>query len=210
MSLSQYCRVLLSQSLTHYAPYIPCYAVASCVSNISTIADFNTIENHSQPQLSSSLQISVALEKYVQQTIHLTVDTLRSIVILDFLGQLSHYSAHCLAYRDLSASGDATAAARSLFAALRWAELQPHATRVLMAPIISSSVGVSVNDNTDKEYTTTSTNSTNGSTIFNEDKFLHKNNFKNKNNSIHYDLFFGLSDRIFRATSGASVQVVIE
>lgn len=146
----------------------------------------------------------------------LTLDALRSAVILDFLGQLAHYSTHCLAYRDLSVSGDATAAARGLFAALRWAELQPHATRVLMAPIISSSAppGKEEEDGTTSTSTSTSTSNDRSkndkelleSTVFNEDTFMNKSNIKIDK---QYDLFFGLSDRIFRATSGASVQVVL-
>lgn len=164
--------------------------MASCTSNSSALAGFNTSESDSE----SSRLITLALDKYHQRPLHLSVEALQSAVILDFLGQLVHYSSHCLAYRDLSTKGDATAAARGLFAALRWAELQPQATLVLIAPIISpSSVFTSSNSSSDAH----------------EDPAPDPAVSLQKT-CMDYDLFFGLSDRIFRSTSGASVHLVID
>ena len=132
-----------------------------------------------------SEKTSLALEKYDQRTINISAQELKSVVVLDFLGQLSHFSTHCLAYRDLSSRGDATEAARGLFSSLRWAELQPGAVQVFVAPVITT---LDVNEEVD-------------STSWSEEALANKEN---------YDLFFGLSDRIFRATSGVAMQVVLE
>lgn len=160
--------------MTHYAPYIPCYAVASCHSDASSVAGFNAREEDT----SCSHKVSTALEKYCQKTVSISLADLKTVVIIDFLGQLSHYSPYCLAYRDLSVSGDATAAAKELFSSLRWAELQPNATQVFVAPIVSPSS-------------------------------LSSASATHAENSLKYDLFYGLSDRIFRATSGVSVDLLI-
>jgi hypothetical protein len=146
----------------------------------------NSVPSFNNAEPSDSGKITAALEKYDQRTLHLSLEALKSVVILDFLGQLAQYSSLCLAYRDLSSTGDATDAAKVLFSSLRWAELQPLASQVLIAPIITASV-------VDKEASDAS--------VFNENKMMNK---------MKYDLFFGLSDRIFRATSGASVQVMID
>jgi len=166
------------QALTHYAPYIPCYAVASCRSNSSVLHNFNNEES------SQSLKITAALERYNNRTLNISMDDLKSVVILDFLGQLVEYSPHCLAYRDLSSTGDASDAARKLFASLRWAELQENANQVYVAPIISPP-GASFEE----------CDGNGGGVAVSESK---------------YDLFLGLSDRIFRATSGASISIVME
>jgi Putative GTP-binding controlling metal-binding len=53
--------------------------------------------------------------------------------VLDFGGALAALKQECLAYRDLSPNGSSAEAARSLFDALRWAEAQSGAVRVIMA-----------------------------------------------------------------------------
>ena len=162
--------------MTHYAPYIPCYSVASCRSCVSEVQSFNDKETV------LSNKIANALEKYEPQNLTITTSMLKTVVVLDFLGQLSHLSSHCLANRDLSSDGNPSEAAKSLFSFLRWAELQPNATKVFVAPIISA-------DNSDK---------------------ISPSGVECADNKSKYDLFFGLSDRLFRATSGASVHIIIE
>jgi Putative GTP-binding controlling metal-binding len=63
---------------------------------------------------------------------HLLV-MLHCSVVLDFGGALAALQQECVAYRDLSPSGSSAEAARALFDALRWAEAQSGAVRVIMA-----------------------------------------------------------------------------
>lgn len=60
-------------------------------------------------------------------------DAHRTSVVIDFAGQLQGLQASSLAYSDLSAAGNAEEAAEGLFRALRWAERQPSAQRLLIA-----------------------------------------------------------------------------
>ena len=110
--------------------------------------------------------------------LRITPERLQNVVVLDYGGQLAHYSTHCAAYRDLSIGFDSAEAARVLFSSLRWAETQPHATHVFIAPIIPSS-----------------------------DK---RSSIDEESDMSRGELFFGLSDRIFRATSGESIEVILE
>lgn len=54
-------------------------------------------------------------------------------MVVDFAGQLKCLEPAALAYSDLSVSGDANEAAEGLFRALRWAEGQASAQRLLIA-----------------------------------------------------------------------------
>lgn len=61
-------------------------------------------------------------------------------MVVDFAGQLKRLQASALAYSDLSVKGDAEEAAEGLFRALRWAEGQPLAQRLLIAGACQFSV----------------------------------------------------------------------
>lgn len=61
--------------------------------------------------------------------------TRRTSVVVDFAGQLAGLQSAALAYSDLSVAGDPTEAAEGLFRALRWAEGQPSAERLLIAGV---------------------------------------------------------------------------
>ena len=54
---------------------------------------------------------------------------------MDFAGQLAGLQSAALAYSDLSVAGDPKEAAEGLFRALRWAEGQPSAERLLIAGV---------------------------------------------------------------------------
>jgi L-threonylcarbamoyladenylate synthase len=58
---------------------------------------------------------------------------LAACVVLDYGGQLAALAVRVLAYRELAPGGDAAAAARGLFSALRWAEGVQGAVAVLLA-----------------------------------------------------------------------------
>ncbi|CAM9163862.1 unnamed protein product, partial [Hapterophycus canaliculatus] len=77
------------------------------------------------------------------------LDMARTSVVVDFAGQLKGLHACALAYSDLSVEGSAGEAAEGLFRALRWAERQPSAHRLLIAGLPSTSSGdlaAAVND----------------------------------------------------------------
>jgi Putative GTP-binding controlling metal-binding len=68
-------------------------------------------------------------------------------VVLDFGSALAALQQECLAYRDLSPSGSSAEAARALFDALRWAEAQSGAVRVIMAECpCEPAAAASIND----------------------------------------------------------------
>lgn len=58
---------------------------------------------------------------------------LEHCIVLDFAGQLKDVQGQCMAYRDLSATGDIYEARAALFSTLRWTESIPSAQLVLMA-----------------------------------------------------------------------------
>lgn len=60
-------------------------------------------------------------------------DMARTSVVIDFAGRLKRLEPLALAYLDLSVGGDAEEAATGLFEALRWAEAQPSAQRLLIS-----------------------------------------------------------------------------
>ena len=70
------------------------------------------------------------------------VASVRGSIVLDFGGYLRELAdvdgGQCVAYRDLSPSGDTQEAARNLFAALRWTETVEGAERVLMADLVAA------------------------------------------------------------------------
>lgn len=116
------------QAVTHYAPDVPCMVVSSI---FFACADKN---KNSDGTISSNSNIKLSLE-----------DLRQHVVVLDFKGSLMSSvmkvrvdeTPPFLAYWDLSSSGDYAVAARNLFAALRWAEVQSSARRILISATTS-------------------------------------------------------------------------
>ena len=108
------------QSITHYAPDIPCFKVGTIKYEIdkSNIDHFND---------NDSIMISYP-EKLFKQT----------VVGIDFNGSLSKLTTSVLDYRDLSSQGNASEAARNLFEFLRWAENVEGVKTVFIAPVDSA------------------------------------------------------------------------
>lgn len=169
------------QLLTHYAPYVPCTVINSLdvkspafLSSLSTQSPFKTPSDDSLLSRYAKESVQISSQQFLSQT-----------VLIDFNSQYSSLSSLCLAYRDLSPSGNTIEAAKDLFNSLRWAENQINATRVLLAPICpvsqpSFEINSSVND---------------------ASELMSKNQ--------KYDPSLGLADRIFRAASGVAVDLVI-
>ena len=92
------------QAITHYAPDIPC-----------------VIATGLQQHLNSSSLSSSSLQG--DEVLQLSQEEFESTVVVDLGGKhLIESEGKCLAYRDLSSSGDMAEAARGLFDVLRWAE----------------------------------------------------------------------------------------
>lgn len=117
-------QVAPGQAITHYAPDVPAFILKSIASSASAAVstDVDSVDSMKVINLSSSQCQS-------------------SVVIIDYAGQYSSYQEKCLAYRELSSTGNAAEGARGLFDALRWAELIPHARYVLIAPVGSAEGG---------------------------------------------------------------------
>jgi L-threonylcarbamoyladenylate synthase len=176
------------QLLTHYAPYVPCTVINSLEVRSPTLASQVSSQSTSQKPSDQMLEL---MSRYTKESVHISSQQLLSqTVLIDFNGQFSVFSSLCLAYRDLSAAGNTSEAAKDLFNSLRWAENQTNATRVLLAPICPSLHQQNLSDN--------SCNADHSSEISD----LRSINQK-------YDPSLGLADRIFRAASGVAVDLVI-
>ncbi|KAJ1437288.1 DHBP synthase RibB-like alpha/beta domain-containing protein [Ochromonadaceae sp. CCMP2298] len=105
-------------------------------------------------------------------------------VLVDFGAQLAPWQSRCLAYRDLSQQGSAAEAARRLFDTLRWAETVPHATRVFIAAIPSTPAISPVSESA-------------------------RQSAGAGGGELEADLTLGLADRIFRAASGVTVDIIV-
>jgi tRNA threonylcarbamoyl adenosine modification protein (Sua5/YciO/YrdC/YwlC family) len=171
------------QAVTHYAPDVPCALVHSTTRGASKAA--------SDTDSSSSISIS-GVDDVGKNVLALSVSAFRdSAVVLDFQGTLMRAvsalrgddGAPFLAYWDLSPSGDYAEAARSLFAALRWAEIQPGAQHILIAATTAANPNLSQQD---------------------------KNGCIGKAAREGDALKAGFEDRVFRATSGNNVELVVE
>lgn len=107
-------QVAPGQAVTHYAPDIPCFILRGIGDNAApaeATADRRVFD------------LSLA-------------DMQNKVVLVDFNGQYANWQARVFAYRDLSAAGDASEAARGLFDTLRWAEQVAGAQYVLIAPVL--------------------------------------------------------------------------
>jgi L-threonylcarbamoyladenylate synthase len=162
------------QLLTHYAPYVPCTVIHSL--EVPSSLCSSSPRRPSDELLSNYLKLSIRIS---------STQLLHGTVLIDFSGQYSSLSSLCLAYHDLSPSGNTIEAAKELFHSLRWAENQTNATRVLLAPI-SSQPQASIDHSLSSPVPAD----------------LRSINQK-------YDPSLGLADRIFRAASGVAVDLVI-
>ena len=165
------------QAVTHYAPDVPCLMVQS-VSSTTSKGGKGVVEP-SKPRPCNEI---------VQEgRLHLTESALlQHVVVLDFGGCLRRHlpGGPFLAYKDLSPTGSHVEAARGLFAALRWAELQPGASYILTARPAGSGGGPATNPGGGP-----ATNPACAESV---------------------EMLAALEDRLFRATSGKIVDVVIE
>jgi tRNA threonylcarbamoyl adenosine modification protein (Sua5/YciO/YrdC/YwlC family) len=108
------------QAVTHYAPDVPCFIVQA---------------------LGGEGEGDAADKGGVARLTVARAELLSECVIIDYNGALQSLSGSALAYRDLSAAGRAAEAAHQLFDTLRWAEMVSGAKKVLIASILSNSVG---------------------------------------------------------------------
>lgn len=107
-------QVAPGQAVTHYAPDIPCFilrGIGDSAAPADATADHRVFD------------LSLA-------------DMQNKVVLVDFNGQYANWQSRVFAYRDLSATGDASEAARGLFDTLRWAEQVAGAQYVLIAPVL--------------------------------------------------------------------------
>jgi len=120
-------QVAPGQAITHYAPDVPAFILKSIISSSSSSAAGAADGAGTDNQL---------------KIIKLTPSQCQaSVVIIDYAGQYASWQEKCLAYRELSTTGNAAEGARGLFDALRWAESIPHAQYVLIAPVVGGSDG---------------------------------------------------------------------
>lgn len=127
------------QLITHYAPDAPCYLLNSLKDMSGTLLS-RSFHIPAEMRYCPSIDSAISMFNPINQL--LAVDKLRNeAVIIDFAQQLSWVTPWCLAYTDLSSSGDVAEAARNLFFTLRWAENVHGASIILIAPIITAHVG---------------------------------------------------------------------
>ena len=153
------------QAITHYAPDVPCV-------------------------IATGIQFSSSSPFSLQENEHLclTEEELKSTVVIDLGGKnLIESEGKCLAYRDLSISGDMTEAARRLFDVLRWAEGVEGAKLVLLPYVESELNDVLKSGNISGGYERTGADESNGTR----------------------DMTPGLVDRMFRAASGKFRKIFI-
>jgi tRNA threonylcarbamoyl adenosine modification protein (Sua5/YciO/YrdC/YwlC family) len=99
------------QTIRHYSPDIPSFILSE----------------------SSCNEVSVALPEELK--------ILSKTVIIDFGGKLLKWKDACLAYRELSETGDSSQATKSLFDTLRWAERVADAEQIIFPEISESKTG---------------------------------------------------------------------
>lgn len=105
------------QMLTHYAPGVPCSLVTPA--SVPATASLSSHANSSSRVAKEKETIEG--ERWCVQRGGQMCPMART-VILDYGGTLSRFEDSCLAYRDLSAAGNAGEACSAVFEALRWTE----------------------------------------------------------------------------------------
>jgi len=101
------------QTIKHYSPDVPSFIISQKRSRFTTTST------------STSTLLNDDEKEFV-----------RKAVVLDFGGQLSWLQKDCLAYRDLSVTGDSSEAAMRVFDSLRWSELIEGAERVYFPELV--------------------------------------------------------------------------
>jgi L-threonylcarbamoyladenylate synthase len=99
-------QVAPGQTIRHYSPHIPSYMISQSL-YLSSIASDADDDNEASKTITTTSSSRCWLS---------------SAVVIDFGGMLKEWQPHCLAYRDLSATGDSAQATQQVFEILRWAE----------------------------------------------------------------------------------------
>lgn len=100
------------QTIRHYSPDIPSFMLSK-----------QRYEAESEPSSEEDLAF------------------LSKTVIIDFRGKLRKWKDHCVAYRELSESGDSPSATKSVFETLRWAERVEGADHIIFPEIAENEPG---------------------------------------------------------------------
>jgi len=162
-------QVAPGQLITHYAPDVPTF-ILRCLQKTQEQQD----QDHNQQDKH---------DRFIDQDED--EQSMLDSVVLDFHGNLSWLQDKCLAYQDLSISGDIPSAGRQLFASLRWAECVIGAKRVLIADIESIAK------------------------MYSEDSITKEASISQQTNScIGIEHSASISDRTFRAASGRVMTVL--
>lgn len=99
------------QTIRHYSPDIPSFILSN--ERIIQSSELSPEESHS----------------------------LSKTVIIDFRGKLREWRDSCIAYRELSESGDSLEATKSVFETLRWAERVENAEQIIFPEILENEPG---------------------------------------------------------------------
>eukprot|EP00816_Leptocylindrus_hargravesii_P004516 CAMPEP_0196816596 /NCGR_PEP_ID=MMETSP1362-20130617/56216_1 /TAXON_ID=163516 /ORGANISM="Leptocylindrus danicus, Strain CCMP1856" /LENGTH=414 /DNA_ID=CAMNT_0042193997 /DNA_START=394 /DNA_END=1638 /DNA_ORIENTATION=- len=126
------------QNCLRYAGLADQFRVQICIrttgEEVANVAPGQTIKHYS-PDVPSF----IISQKRFTKLLLLNDDEkefVRKAVVLDFGGQLSWLQKDCLAYRDLSVTGDSSEAAMRVFDSLRWSELIEGAERVYFPELV--------------------------------------------------------------------------
>jgi L-threonylcarbamoyladenylate synthase len=106
---------------------------------VAHVAPGQTIRHYS-PDIPSFI-LSEALCKGTSQLSSDDVDFLSKTVIIDFRGKLRKWKDQCMAYRELSESGDSSLATKAVFETLRWAERVANAEQIIFPEIAENEPG---------------------------------------------------------------------
>ena len=185
------------QLVTHYAPDLPTYIVRVEDSGHSTHADANTDGDAETEAAEAALAKSVVIDfggslAWLQGDGIAGLESSESNSSSAHRRMASNLNNSCLAYLDLSPSGDAAVAGRALFAALRWAELVKGAARVLLPDI--EHVAASIVAAAQRQSSDASVSSTTNESTLRETGLEHA---------------ASVADRAFRAASGRVMHVAL-
>jgi L-threonylcarbamoyladenylate synthase len=106
---------------------------------VANVAPGQTIRHYSPDIPSFILSEASSKERSAASPAELKV--LSKSVIVDFRGKLLKWKEACMAYRELSESGDSSEATRVLFDTLRWAERVGGAEQIIFPEIIEGEFG---------------------------------------------------------------------
>lgn len=105
--------------------------------HIATVAPGQSVRHYS-PNIPSFLVTAKCAAATVSDA---DLQVLKTDIVIDFGGILSHWKAHAVAYRDLSVSGNSDEAAQTVFETLRWAEVVQGGSRILFPDLDASTDG---------------------------------------------------------------------